>query len=68
MVEPKQERNSSNPIIAILLTIIAIGVVFFVGYTIYTNNQRSECVKRLQDKYVDNLWLQNKIQAECGTK
>lgn len=65
--QSQQQPNGKNTIIA-LLALVVIAIVAFLGYNIYKDYQRSNCVKQLQDKYVDNLWLQNKIQAECGTK
>ena len=63
-----EQANSQKSVIIILLMLIFVAAVAFLGYNIYKDNERKECVKNLQSQYKDNLWLQNKIQAECGTK
>lgn len=62
------QKSSQKSVIIVLLMLILVAAVIFIGYNIYKDNQRTECVKMLQSRYKDNLWLQNKIQAECGTK
>lgn len=67
MSESKTTQNSNQKsVIIVLLMLILIVAIAFLGYNIYKDNKRTECVKNLQSQYKDNLWLQNKIQAECG--
>lgn len=69
MREPKTTQNSNQKaVIIVLLMLILIVAIAFLEYNFYKDSRRTECVKSLQSQYEDNLWLQNKIQAECGTK